>query len=298
MGAAPQRAAPAVRRRSPPRCGESARRGTDQDGVHEMEAAMQLPQPRTGLWAPGQGRRALRAVDHATPAATDGVRVFDADPDLLAGLDPAASDLLRRRVTVGKMWVEPGPWSPPMDGERCERWFGLLVLDGLVLRSLHVEGRDCPELVGAGDVLRPWDHDDAASVPADVSWTALERTTLAVLDQRFAAAVARWPSIMSELLSRSVQRSRTLSFHLAIAHVRHAETRLRMLLWHLADRWGRVTPAGVHVPLALTHETLAHLVCMRRPTASTALQALSRSGEVERRRDGTWLLTGEPPSGR
>ncbi len=101
---------------------------------------------------------------------------------------------------------------------------------------------------------------------------------------------------MSNLLSRSVQRSRALAFHLAIAHVRHAETRLHMLLWHLADRWGRVTPAGVHVPLALTHETLAHLVCMRRPTASTALQRLRCAGDIDRRRDGTWVLTRTPPS--
>jgi CRP-like cAMP-binding protein len=89
--------------------------------------------------------------------------------------------------------------------------------------------------------------------------------------------------------------SRTLAFHLAIVHVRHAETRLHLLLWHLADRWGRVTPQGVHLPLALTHERLAHLVCMRRPTASTALQRLSKAGELRRMRDGTWLLTGTPP---
>ena len=30
-----------------------------------------------------------------------------------------------------------------------------------------------------------------------------------------------------------------------------------MLLWYLAERWGRVTPDGVIVPLRLTHETLA-----------------------------------------
>jgi hypothetical protein len=39
----------------------------------------------------------------------------------------------------------------------------------------------------------------------------------------------------------------------------------------------------------------AHLACMRRPTASTALQRLSREGEVLRRVDGTWLLLGGPP---
>jgi CRP-like cAMP-binding protein len=227
---------------------------------------------------------------------TDLVRVFDEDPDLLAGLDPQATDLLRRRAVVPKLWIEPGPWEPPGAGDDLCGCFGLLVLEGLMIRSLHLDGRECPELVGAGDLLRPWTGDEVyGSIESHVTWTAIERTTVAVLDDRFAAAVSRWPTIVCELLARAVQRSRTLAFHLAIVHVRHAETRLHMLLWHLADRWGRVTPDGVHVPLALTHERLAHLVCMRRPTASTALQRLVRAGELQRRPDGSWLLTGSPP---
>jgi len=230
---------------------------------------------------------------------SDLVRVLDEDPDLLGGLDPRATDLLRRRVTVPKLWIEPGPWDPPTDRDDVAGSFGLLVLDGLMIRSLHLDGRECPELVGRGDLLRPWDgNGEDSSVQTESTWTTLERTTMAVLDERFAAAVCRYPTIMSELLARSIQRSRTLAFHLAIVHIRHAETRLHMLLWHLADRWGRVTRDGVHVPLALTHERLAHLVCMRRPTASTALQRLVRAGELERRPDGTWLLTGTPPPAR
>ncbi len=220
------------------------------------------------------------------------MRVFDEDPDLLSGLDPASVDLLRHRAVAPKLWVEAGPWTPPV-AEDQRGWFGLLVLEGLIIRSVHLEGRDCPEVVGAGDLLRPWDHDHDSSIPVAISWSALERTTLAVLDERFAAIICRWPTVAAGLLSRAAQRSRSLAFQRAIVHVRRAETRLRMLLWHLADRWGRVTPHGVHLPLALTHETLAHLSCMRRPTASTALQVLIRSGELERRRDGTWLLKGD-----
>jgi len=235
--------------------------------------------------------------DAALWPRTDLVRVFEEDPDLLEGLDARATDLLRRRATVPKLWIEPGAWEPPPDGGDRNTCFGLLVLGGLMLRTLHLDGRECPELVGSGDLLRPWvGAEEDGSVTSAVTWTALERTTLAVLDERFAVTVCSYPSIMCQLLTRAVERSRTLAFHLAIAHVRHAETRLHMLLWHLADRWGRVTPDGVHVPLALTHERLAHLVCMRRPTASSALQRLARAGELRRRADGTWLLTGSPPS--
>lgn len=223
------------------------------------------------------------------------VRVFDHEPDLLAGVDANAADLLRHRALAPALWVEPGPWSPP-DGPEIRRSLGLLVIDGLMTRTIEVGGRTCPELLGAGDVLRPWDHTgEHASLPMRSSWTALERTTVALLDERFAAAACRWPAVVGALLGRTIQRTRAVAFHMAIAHVRHADTRLLMLLWHLGDRWGRMTPLGVHVPLRLTHELMAHLTCMRRPTASSALQRLSRADEIARRRDGTWLLLGRPP---
>ena len=239
-------------------------------------------------------RRPTRSPASDDPSPShDLVRVFDEDPDLLRGLDPSTTDFLRRRALAPKLWLEVGPWTPPPCPAPPRTTFGLLVVEGLMIRSIHLNGRNCPELIGAGDLLRPWDDDQDADA-ISVTWKALDRTSIAILDDRFASAVCRWPTIMSELLSRTVQRSRTLAFHLAIVHVRHAQTRLRMLLWHLGGRWGRVTPAGVHLPLALTHETLADLACMRRPTASTALQRLCREGELERRQDGTWLLKGDP----
>ena len=268
-----------------------------------MQAAMPLARarpdrPQEAIARGGSVvRMKQRMSEPANPGGCNGdmVRVFDADPDLLGGLDASTTDLLRRRVVAPMLWIDAGPWAPPPCPAGPGNCFGLLVLDGLIIRSLRFEGRNCPELIGAGDVLRPWDGDDQNSIPASVFWAALERTTVAILDDRFVAMARRWPTIMSQLLSRTVQRSRTLAFQLAIVHVRHAETRLRMLLWHLADRWGRVTSDGVHLPLALTHETLADLACMRRPTASTALQRLTRNGELERRPGGGWLLTGDPP---
>jgi hypothetical protein len=237
----------------------------------------------------------VRADGAAPWPHTDVVRVFDAEPDLLTGLSAREVDLLRRRATAPKLWVEEGPWTPPAADSSESRSFGLLVVEGFMLRSVELDGRQCPELVGPGDVLRPWDE-PAGSVANGASWTALERASLAVLDQRITAIACRWPSIMAQLLSRTVQRSRSLALHLAIAHVRHAELRVHMLFWHLADRWGRMTPSGVHLPLRLRHELVAQLACMRRPTASSAVSRLARSGELAREPDGTWLLTGTPPA--
>jgi hypothetical protein len=73
------------------------------------------------------------------------------------------------------------------------------------------------------------------------------------------------------------------------------ELRLLMLLWHLADRWGRVRPDGVSVPLRLTHETIGRLIAARRPSVSSAMKALERRELVRRDRGDGWLLTAEPP---
>jgi len=77
--------------------------------------------------------------------------------------------------------------------------------------------------------------------------------------------------------------------------VRRIDARLLLMMWRLADRWGRVTSDGVVVPLRLTHGWLAHLVGAQRPSVTTALGNLAGAGRVERLDDGSWLLRGDPP---
>lgn len=234
------------------------------------------------FWSNGAARR----------ARPDAVRVLHHDPDLLAGVDAKTAQMLRRRVIARRVQLTTGSWSPPSDDERLAGGLGLLVLDGLVCRSICMHGRECPELLGAGDLLRPWEAAPEALVDATSEWRVLQPTTLAILDERFTALAGRWPSIMVALLARSTQRSRRLVLQSAIAHTRQAETRLLTLFWHLADRWGKITPEGVVVPLPLTHELLGQLACLHRPTTSTALQRLVRAGEIARRPDRGWTLLG------
>jgi CRP-like cAMP-binding protein len=74
------------------------------------------------------------------------------------------------------------------------------------------------------------------------------------------------------------------------------EDRLLLTLWHLAERWGRVGADGIGVPLPLSHQRLADLVGAHRPSVTTAMGELVRSGAVSRRDDGTWILHGPPPA--
>jgi CRP/FNR family cyclic AMP-dependent transcriptional regulator len=112
----------------------------------------------------------------------------------------------------------------------------------------------------------------------------------------FLRAALHWPEIVIALFERSVQRSRMIAFQLALSHVRRVDARLLLLFWRLADRWGRVTPGGVVVPLRITHAALGKMAGAQRPSVTTALKQLQQAGSLKRCPDGTWLLSGEPPN--
>ncbi|HEX6388566.1 MAG TPA: helix-turn-helix domain-containing protein, partial [Solirubrobacteraceae bacterium] len=225
------------------------------------------------------------------------VRLADADPELFAGLTARERDEARVRAVAPTLTVERGRWDvadvPVGDPEAC---LGLLVLDGMVLRSVTVSSSPRSEIVGPGDVIRPWALDEVTSVPFDSRWQAVLPTRLAVLDERFLAVACRWPKLTLAIVGRLVRRARWLTLQLAISDLRRVDDRLLLFFWHVADRWGRVGPDGVAVALPVTHEMLAQLVCAQRPTVTTALKRLAAEGQLQRNRDRTWLLVRKPPA--
>jgi hypothetical protein len=223
------------------------------------------------------------------------ISVLDADPDLADGLAPDVLAVARRHATARMRYVPEGPWDPVAEFADPVPRLGLLVVDGLLTREVSIAGRTTTELLGAGDLLRPWDQDDSSGdlLPTEITWMVHEPLRVAVLDKHFAAVAGRWPALVDALVSRSSKRLRRLATRLAIGQVTRVDERLLILLWQLAERWGRVGPDGVRLPLPLTHETLGKLVGARRPSVTTALSGLARDRLVERTADG-WLLRGEP----
>jgi CRP-like cAMP-binding protein len=145
------------------------------------------------------------------------------------------------------------------------------------------------EILGDGDLIRPWDDDEFAFAPVESEWTVISPTRLAVLDDRFARATAGCPAFTAAIMSRYVRRSRWLMLQLAVGHHRRLDARLLLMLWNLADRFGRVRAHGVLLPLPLKHELLGRLVGARRPSVTSALGTLTRTGAIERPAEG-WLL--------
>ena len=170
---------------------------------------------------------------------------------------------------------------------------GLLILDGLLVRRVGSDGRFGAELLGPGDVLRPWDHEgEDATLHFDPTFVVVESVAMAHLDLAFGVRLAPYPEVTGALIGRALQRARSLAVTMAIAHQRRVDRRLLMLFWHLADRWGHVTPLGVRVRLQVTHQILADLVASRRPAVTTALAELEHEGLVTRVEAG-WLLAAE-----
>jgi CRP/FNR family cyclic AMP-dependent transcriptional regulator len=222
--------------------------------------------------------------------------IVDADPDLGELLHPAERERARRTAMARVQRLSAGEWDAAAALERDAHHRGFLVVDGLLSRDVDVLGRRCAELIGPADVMRPWQWDDEGShVRAEVGWTVLEPARLAVLDHGLVERMVPWPQLGVELFNRGTRRAHHLAVALAISHHPRVEDRLLLTLWHLAERWGRVHPDGIVLPLPLGHQRLADLVGAHRPSVTTAMGALARAGSLSRRDTGDWVLHGAPP---
>jgi len=224
------------------------------------------------------------------------ISIIDADPDLADLLDKGEVERARHDALTRVQRLSPGVWDASAAMEPASHHRGFLIIDGLLSRTVDVLGRHCIELVGNGDVMRPWQWDDEGShVQAEVGWTILEPSRLAVLDHGLVTRLVPWPQLGLELFNRGTRRAHHLAVALAIAHHQRVDDRLLLTLWHLAERWGRVHSDGIVVPLPLGHQRLADLVGARRQSVTTAMGSLTRSGAISRRGSGHWLLHGQPP---
>jgi CRP/FNR family transcriptional regulator, cyclic AMP receptor protein len=228
------------------------------------------------------------------------VHLLDADSDLARGLDAGQAQIAERQLVAPVLQLRRGPWVPSSDlPDGGPAPFALLVLDGVVIREAMVGDHPSAELLGPGDLLRSADEPDRDELlPRSFEWTVLHPSRVALLDADLLAAASQWPSITVALLERAVRRADRLVVLQAITHLTRVDDRLLALLWHLAERWGRVVPDGIALSLRLPHRTLAGMVGARRPSVTTAIGQLIARGAVERRSDGAWILRGGPPAPR
>jgi hypothetical protein len=226
----------------------------------------------------------------------DVISIIDADPDLGELLDADERERARREAVTRVRRLSPGAWKAAEALERDVHHRGFLVIDGLLSREVEVLGRRCVELIGDADVLRPWGWDPTGShVQAEVGWTVLEPTRMAVLDHDLVVRMNPWPQLGLELFSRGTRRAHSLAVALAISHHQRVDDRLLLTMWQIAERWGTVRPDGIAIQLSLSHERLASLVGSHRPAVTTAIGELVRAGMISRGDDRIWILHGDAP---
>ena len=129
------------------------------------------------------------------------VNLLDVEPDLGEGLDPQERAAAGARAG-GALACAQAPGRGIRTPELGDVYpvVGLLIIDGMVTRDLLFAGRTTTELLGAGDIMRPWDDDVAfEALPFSASWNVHTPARVAVLDTRVAIASGRWPSLATAL---------------------------------------------------------------------------------------------------
>jgi CRP/FNR family transcriptional regulator, cyclic AMP receptor protein len=224
-----------------------------------------------------------------------GRALLQLDPDLGQLLSPERRASAERELRVRVTTFPVGEWDGGRLADADPSHLGLLLVEGVLARELVLSDTVSTELLGPGDIVRPWHVEGPPELlPVEVRWNALAAVRLGLIDRRVAAQLGRYPEIGAVIVDRIAERAHRLAITQAISQLNRVDRRLLALFWHLAERWGRVSSDGIVVPLALSHRLIGELVGARRPTVSTALADLARNGQLVRREDGTWLLTGEP----
>lgn len=221
------------------------------------------------------------------------VPLFELDPELaglLAGRDRAAAGAA---ALVELSDLPVGGWSVT---DQSAPVAGFLVVRGCLTREISVLGQTMTlDFLAHGDVLHTSVEPVMTSVPSQSAWSVLEPTRLALLDAALLTAIQPWPQVTAALLRRQERRCGWLADVLAISHLPRVESKILVLFWLFADRWGHRTGQGVKVPIPLTHLNIARLVGAQRPTVTTAIGQLVAGGVLTHVAGGHWTLYGDPP---
>ena len=88
-------------------------------------------------------------------------------PELAEAIPPALRARAAEECVALTRSIKRGRWEPE---DEAAAWvgpggIGLLVLEGLLVRRVGVDGRFGAELLGEGDLLRPWQGADGDGNP-------------------------------------------------------------------------------------------------------------------------------------
>jgi CRP-like cAMP-binding protein len=157
---------------------------------------------------------------------------------------------------------------------------------------LRIEFAGCGhlEVLGPGDVLNPWLVGGETMIQEQVTVSVVESGAVAMLDRHFAKRMSRWPEVSAALMHRLIVRVRRMILQASILSHPRVDERLELMLWRLAEQFGRMTGEGLLVRLPFTHLQLAELVGAQRSTATLAITRLVSEERLRHPSRKEWLL--------
>src|SRR3954468_16729302 len=116
------------------------------------------------------------------------------DPELGQLLTPERRAAAERELRAGITTVPIGEWDGGRLAEADPTHLGLLVVEGVLAREVVLSDTVSTELLGPGDIIRPWHMEGPPELlPVVVRWNALSSIRLALIDRRAAAGLSRYP---------------------------------------------------------------------------------------------------------
>ena len=219
------------------------------------------------------------------------VRLLDAEPSLARGIERRILDEAREKLVVETRDLDPGDWEEAGKKPASPLFLGYLILDGAFTREVVLSSKPSIELLGPGDLIRPWVVPHALDrMHVYDSWGLLSAGRIAVIDEDFHRQAQDFPSVMTVLIDRVVARSRWLGFHVAVCQLPRIDHRLLLTFRYVAERWGIQESNGIKIPFRLSHRSLSALIGARRPKVTSAVGNLTDQGLIERAEDGTWTF--------
>jgi CRP/FNR family transcriptional regulator, cyclic AMP receptor protein len=219
-----------------------------------------------------------------------GVRLLAEVDDLARAVPAAERESARRTVLAPLRVLNCGEPLTPGATSGLRDPFAAVILDGILLRRTSAGERTTIEVLTPGDIFDARCEDEQWRTPMHIDYVVHREARLALLDDRFRVAARRWPGLHDVVYAQLSRQAERVSRALAIQHLTRVDHRIIAFFSDLADRLGRVTPDGIVIDIALTHELLGQAVGGRRPTVSLALADLAASGALIRPGDGTWLI--------
>src|SRR3954467_14906080 len=147
----------------------------------------------------------------------DGARsiVLDEDGDLADLVPHAQLQTARQASLAGIMELPSGWWDARIDADRARDGYGLLVLDGVLVRRVGFGGalgrarpvgfggRFGAELLAEGDLLRPWESDGDETIGFETTWRVLASSRMAILDTLWTERMAPYTAAGAALGGRA-----------------------------------------------------------------------------------------------